>query len=295
MCSQFKNGTFPSYHGPTRLQVLLAGCRLDLASTRRRLARAGTDGSAASVEAAEFRQQLDQVAGRLEQATARLEAALRVVDGTPIHDGIASSADERGHGAAIPLGSIAARLAMQGIRAEAGEAWDTPREGGMAVGAVARGRAALQVTTGPGALSRPVELGAHLEGICDELQQRMSPAPGGPVLRTYLTRLEVSPDLACRLGLVVTELVSNAIYHAFPAGRPGLIWVVGYSLHDGSYVLCVEDNGVGLPSEFDLRFRPHGIGLRTVNILIDQAKLRMTCCGEKGAWFVITLPAGRTR
>ena len=69
---------------------------------------------------------------------------------------------------------------MQATRAEAGEAWDAPQEGGLAVGAVARGQAALQVTSGPGALSRPVEPGAHLGGICDELQQRISPAPGGP-------------------------------------------------------------------------------------------------------------------
>ncbi len=123
----------------------------------------------------------------------------------------------------------------------------------------------------------------------------MSPAPGGPVLRTCLSRLEVSPHSARLLGFVVTELVSNAMYHAFPAGRPGRIWVVGYPLHDGHHVLCVEDDGVGLPLDFDLRFRPHGIGLRTVNILVDQAKLRITCRGEKGAWFVITLPAGGTR
>ena len=140
--------------------------------------------------------------------------------------------------------------------------------GGLAVGAVARGLAALQVTSGPGALSHPVELGAHLEGICDKLQQR--------------TQLEVSPDLARRLGLVVTELVSNAMDHGFPADRPGLIRVVGHSLHDKRYVLGGEDNGMGLPPEFDLRFRRHGIGLRLVSILIDRAKLRMTCRGENG-------------
>ena len=82
------------------------------------------------------------------------------------------------------------------------------------------------------------------------------------MLRTDLTHLEVSPDLARRLGLVVTELASNAVYHAVLVDRPGLIRVVGYPLHDGRYVLCIEDDGVGLPPEFDLRFRPHGIGLR---------------------------------
>jgi two-component sensor histidine kinase len=48
------------------------------------------------------------------------------------------------------------------------------------------------------------------------------------------------------LGLIVTELVINALKHAFPDGRPGKI-TVDYDFHGPNWVLCVRDDGVGMP------------------------------------------------
>ncbi len=47
------------------------------------------------------------------------------------------------------------------------------------------------------------------------------------------------------LGLIVTELVINALKHAFPDGRPGKI-VVDYNFHGPNWILCVRDDGVGV-------------------------------------------------
>jgi two-component sensor histidine kinase len=48
------------------------------------------------------------------------------------------------------------------------------------------------------------------------------------------------------LGLIVTELVINALKYAFPDGRPGKI-IVDYDFHGPNWVLCVRDDGVGMP------------------------------------------------
>lgn len=65
-------------------------------------------------------------------------------------------------------------------------------------------------------------------------------------------------DVAAALGLILTELLGNALYHGFASGQAGVLKVT-YETCDGRWVLTVEDNGVGLPAEFDLQ-TAQGVG-----------------------------------
>jgi two-component sensor histidine kinase len=56
-----------------------------------------------------------------------------------------------------------------------------------------------------------------------------------------------SADVSISLGLIVTELVINALKHAFPEGRIGQI-KVGYSSDGPDWRMSVTDNGVGMPT-----------------------------------------------
>ena len=49
------------------------------------------------------------------------------------------------------------------------------------------------------------------------------------------------------MGLIVTELVINALKYAFPDGRPGKI-TIDYNFHGPNWILCVSDDGVGMPA-----------------------------------------------
>ena len=69
-----------------------------------------------------------------------------------------------------------------------------------------------------------------------------------------LLTIEVSVDdsitdanTSVSLGLIVTELVINALKHAFPDNRTGQI-LVDYRTHGPRWTLCVSDNGVGMPA-----------------------------------------------
>lgn len=75
---------------------------------------------------------------------------------------------------------------------------------------------------------------------------------------------------AVHCGLMLNELVSNALKHAFPAGRHGEI-IVGLDRDSVSGTLClrVRDNGVGLPAGFDWR-SAKTLGLRLVQLLARQ-------------------------
>lgn len=68
------------------------------------------------------------------------------------------------------------------------------------------------------------------------------------------------------LGLIVTELVINALKHAFPGGRPGKI-MVDYNFNGPDWILCVRDDGIGMPSAAPIR---SGLGTSIVAALAGQ-------------------------
>jgi len=76
-------------------------------------------------------------------------------------------------------------------------------------------------------------------------------------------------DAAIPCGLIVNELISNALKHAFPGHRGGRI-LVSFAQEAGSQaVLTVEDNGVGLPEDFSFE-RSETLGVQLVSMLAGQ-------------------------
>jgi two-component sensor histidine kinase len=76
-------------------------------------------------------------------------------------------------------------------------------------------------------------------------------------------------DTAVPCGLIINELVSNSLKHAFPDGREGEIRIELWSNHDSQFTLMVSDNGVGFPKDLDFR-DTQSLGLQLVNTLVDQ-------------------------
>lgn len=70
------------------------------------------------------------------------------------------------------------------------------------------------------------------------------------------------------LGLIVNELISNSLKHAFPEGREGYIKVKFYQ-KDNEYVVEVTDNGVGVPEDLDLA-KTNSLGMQIINSLTEQ-------------------------
>ncbi len=76
----------------------------------------------------------------------------------------------------------------------------------------------------------------------------------------------VEARVSVSLGLIVTELVINALKHAFPDGRRGKI-TVDYNFHGPNWILCVRDDGVGMPLTAPVRT---GLGTGIVAALAAQ-------------------------
>jgi PAS domain S-box-containing protein len=75
-------------------------------------------------------------------------------------------------------------------------------------------------------------------------------------------------DAAVPCGLIINELLSNALKHAFPAGRGGKV-TLGLRAQGGMMRLTVKDDGIGFPRGLDLT-RPESLGLQLVNTLVAQ-------------------------
>ncbi|MBI4445760.1 MAG: PAS domain S-box protein [Acidobacteria bacterium] len=88
-------------------------------------------------------------------------------------------------------------------------------------------------------------------------------------LRTDLEQVNMSIDLAVPCGLILNELVSNALKHAFPNGQRGEITVSLHESANGFCLLQVADNGVGIPTDLDVN-ATRSLGIRLIRSLTRQ-------------------------
>jgi len=93
----------------------------------------------------------------------------------------------------------------------------------------------------------------------------------------------ITLDQAIPCGLILNELVSNSLKHAFRDGRDGTLWI-SLKTESGRAEIEVSDNGVGLPSDFVLG-EGSSLGLKVVQILIRQLRADLVISGEGGTSF----------
>jgi PAS domain S-box-containing protein len=100
-------------------------------------------------------------------------------------------------------------------------------------------------------------------------------------------KVMVDINTAIPLGLIINELVSNALKHAFPSDRKGTI-TISSRYDDTVLSLVVRDDGIGLPPDLDWK-NPESLGLRLVNSLVDQLSGTIELKKEKGTTFIISI------
>ncbi len=94
-------------------------------------------------------------------------------------------------------------------------------------------------------------------------------------------------DLAVPCGLIVTELVSNSLLHAFHKQNAGQIDVSFHKKGRKKYMLTVADNGLGLPDTFNIR-KTDSLGLQLVQELTQQIDGNLNINQKDGTEFLIT-------
>ncbi|MCF7886300.1 MAG: ATP-binding protein [Candidatus Marinimicrobia bacterium] len=99
--------------------------------------------------------------------------------------------------------------------------------------------------------------------------------------------LEIDKAIPC--GLIINELVTNALKYAFPDQKEGHIEIEMNMKNDKDVALVISDNGQGLPADFSFD-NTDTLGVRLVNRLVDQLDGDFKYYNSNGTQFFITFP-----
>jgi len=135
--------------------------------------------------------------------------------------------------------------------------------------------ATVQEQLDPSAYGEQIEAGSYLTRLCDSLAASMIPGDRPIVLRVDAAAGTVTSEHAVSMGLIVTELVINALKHAFPNGGEGLI-IVRFESSETSWRLSVSDNGVGMATSLTEPPAKSGLGTSIIEALTRQLNGRVT-------------------
>jgi two-component sensor histidine kinase len=115
-----------------------------------------------------------------------------------------------------------------------------------------------------------IDLGEYVRDLCAMLQQSHISAKGEVRLEMSVDEdIRVPIDNAIPLGLILNELVTNSLKHAFPGNKKGSVRVSAKRSAAGEVELSVVDDGIGLPPGFDAP-SADSMGFHTVYALTEQ-------------------------
>jgi len=117
-----------------------------------------------------------------------------------------------------------------------------------------------------------IDIGSYLKPLTQHLQDSVAGA-GRMRIELDVTPLSVDVDQALACGLIVNELVTNALKHAYPDGREGVVRVRLAPCGEGECMLSVADDGPGLGEAQE--GRPKTLGLSLVQTLARQLRGRV--------------------
>jgi two-component sensor histidine kinase len=150
--------------------------------------------------------------------------------------------------------------------------------------------AAVQEQLHPTPFGAQIEAKSYLTKLCESLAASMIIDDQPVSLRVEAGEGSTTSEQAVSMGLITTELVINALKHAFPGGAKGKI-VVSFESTDLAWRLAVSDDGVGISTRLaDAPVRT-GLGTSIVEALTRQLGGRVTTsAASPGTTVSVTVP-----
>jgi len=208
-----------------------------------------------------------------QQADADLQAALE-------HQSLLTR--EMSHRVKNSLTSVVGLLRVQARSAQSNEVRAALEDAGLRVATIAQVHDHLWRSSRIGFVD--------LEDFMSELCKKLRGTMGEHTLHCHADPMLLSADLAIPLGLLINELVTNAVKYAYPEGG-GDIEVSAREIDQHLHVE-VSDQGIGLPHGFDIDQPQTSLGFKVIAGMVRQlqGQLTVTSNNPKGAHFLLDLP-----
>jgi two-component sensor histidine kinase len=132
-----------------------------------------------------------------------------------------------------------------------------------------------------------VKLGEYLQKIAIDLLNGYGAETRDISLQCHMESIEIDIRSAIPIGLILNELITDSLKHAFPNGRRGTVTLTLRRDAEAT-VLVIADDGIGLPSGFALG-SSKGLGLTIVNTLCGQIGGTIEVGPGPGAAFMLRL------
>jgi len=128
-----------------------------------------------------------------------------------------------------------------------------------------------------------IRIGEYIETLVKQIERTMSSPLIELVTEISASESQLTIDGAVPLGLIISELLTNAYKHAFPKGRQGKV-IVSVIENPDSFTIKVSDNGIGLADNFDIS-ENKTLGMELVQILVEQLDSQLIIENNNGTTF----------
>src|SRR6266404_1619803 len=182
----------------------------------------------------------------LKAALARHEVLLREVD----------------HRVKNSLQLVVSILRLQGDGADQPEVRRHLQEAAGRISAIVRVHQRLNQTV----QIESLDLGAYLTDLCRDVDEVAATCQ---ITAEIVPGIEIATVRAISTALLVNELIANAAKHAYPKESSARVWVNLTTADENKIVISIRDEGIGLPSGFDLK-SGKGLGMRIIGALAKQ-------------------------
>jgi two-component sensor histidine kinase len=133
-----------------------------------------------------------------------------------------------------------------------------------------------------------IDFGEYTETVVKYLQHSYGILHDKVKIKIDVQKTVMSIDSAIPAGLIINELVSNALKHAFPGERKGNIFInMAYDQFKSEYWLVIRDDGVGMVQDFDVKSST-SFGLKLVSTLVEQMGGQIELVSKGGCEYRIT-------
>lgn len=132
-----------------------------------------------------------------------------------------------------------------------------------------------------------IDFAEYIQNLIDYLSQSYGVKPDDITLKIKVDNISLDVNTAILCGLIINELVSNSLKHAFPKGRKGEISIGLRRNNKNKFILIVCDNGIGLRKGLSLQ-DVESLGLQIVNALTKQLGGTIKLGRSRGTTFKIT-------